>query len=66
MNQEKGKYVEKLTEMVNDVHVSMLITSKDKSSHPLGNALGVDEIDDDGTIWFFRKSSLDDEDEQNK
>ena len=63
MNQEKGKYVEKLTEMVNDVHVSMLITSKDKSSHPLGNALGVDEIDDDGTIWFFRKSSLDDDKE---
>ena len=63
MNQEKAKYVEKLTEMVNDVHVSMLITNKDNNSHPLGNALGVDEIDDDGTIWFFRKASPDFADE---
>lgn len=63
MNQEKAKYVEKLTEMVNDVHVSMLITNKDNNSHPLGNALGLDEIDDDGTIWFFRKASSDNEDE---
>ncbi|MEO5570652.1 MAG: pyridoxamine 5'-phosphate oxidase family protein [Bacteroidia bacterium] len=57
MKEVETQHVEKLVEMVKDVRICMLITNEENNSHPSGRPMGVNKIDDDGTMWFFTKAS---------
>jgi len=49
--------VAKLVEMVKDVHICMLITNEENTENLSGRPMGINKIDDDGTMWFFTKAS---------
>jgi general stress protein 26 len=57
MKQENNKHVEKLVEMVKDVRICMLITIEKDAENLSGRPMGINKIDDDGTMWFFTKAS---------
>ncbi len=57
MKNEKHEYVEKLTELLKDVKIAMLITNAQSAGHLSGRPMGINKIDDDGTMWFFTKQS---------
>jgi len=57
MKNEKHEYVEKLVELVKDVKIAMLITNAKAAGNLSGRPMGVNKIDDDGTMWFFTKAS---------
>lgn len=57
MKEEINKNVEKLIEMVKGVRVCMLITNERNAENLSGRPMSISKIDDDGTIWFFTKSS---------
>ncbi|MCY7409487.1 MAG: pyridoxamine 5'-phosphate oxidase family protein, partial [Chitinophagales bacterium] len=52
-----NQHVEKLVEMVKGVRVCMLITKEQNVENLSGRPMGINKIDDDGTIWFFTKAS---------
>lgn len=43
--------------MVKDVLSCMLITNEKNAENPSGRPMGINKIDDDGTMWFFTKAS---------
>jgi len=49
--------VAKLVEMVKDVRICMLITNEENTENLSGRPMGINKIDDDGTMWFFTKAS---------
>lgn len=57
MKEEINQNVEKLIEMVKGVRVCMLITNERNAENLSGRPMSISKIDDDGTIWFFTKSS---------
>jgi len=57
MKQEHNQYVEKLVAMVKDVRICMLITNEKNAKNLSGRPMGINKIDDDGTMWFFTKAS---------
>jgi len=57
MKQEHNQNIEKLIEMVKGVRVCMLITNEQNAENLSGRPMGINKIDDDGTIWFFTKAS---------
>jgi len=57
MKQEYKQDVEKLVEMVKDVRVCMLITNEKNAENISGRPMGINKIDDVGTMWFFTKAS---------
>ena len=57
MKNEKHEYVEKLVELVKDVKTAMLITNVKAAGNLSGRPMGINKIDDDGTMWFFTKAS---------
>ncbi len=52
-----NQHVEKLVEMVKDVRICMLITNEKNAENLSGRPMGINKIDDDGTMWFFTKAS---------
>lgn len=57
MKEQINQNVEKLIEMVKGVRVCMLITNERNAENLSGRPMSISKIDDDGTIWFFTKSS---------
>ncbi|MBA2613375.1 MAG: pyridoxamine 5'-phosphate oxidase family protein [Bacteroidetes bacterium] len=57
MKKEHDQNVEKLIEMVKGVHACMLITNEKDTENLSGRPMGINKIDDDGTMWFFTKAS---------
>lgn len=57
MKQEHNQTIEKLIEMVNGARSCMFITKEKNSDNLSGRPMGINKIDDDGTIWFFTKAS---------
>ncbi|MBA3682447.1 MAG: pyridoxamine 5'-phosphate oxidase family protein [Bacteroidetes bacterium] len=57
MKKENDQNVEKLIEMIKGVRTCMLITSEKDAENLSGRPMGINKIDDDGTMWFFTKAS---------
>ena len=57
MKTENNQDVEQLIEMVKGVRTCMLITNEKDAENLSGRPMGINKIDDDGTIWFFTKAS---------
>jgi len=57
MKQEHNQNIEKLIEMVKGVRSCMLITHEKNVENLSGRPMGVNKIDDDGTMWFFTRAS---------
>ncbi len=57
MNTEKNNKISEFIEMVKDAKVCMLITSEEGQENLSGRPMGINKIDDDGTMWFFTKKS---------
>lgn len=67
MKTEHTKHVAKLVELVKEVRTCMLITIEKYTEHLSGRPMGISQIEEDGTMWFFAKMSSQkvDEIEQN-
>ncbi len=63
MKQENNQNIEKFIEMVKDVRACMLITNEKDAEFLSGRPMGINKIDDDGTMWFFTKASSEKVDE---
>jgi len=57
MKQEHNQNVEKLIEMAKGVRSCMLITKENNTENLYGRPMGINKIDEDGTMWFFTKAS---------
>ena len=57
MKQKDNQNIEKLIEMVKGVRTCMLITNEKDAKNISGRPMGINKIDDDGTMWFFTKAS---------
>jgi|AntRauMFilla1563_2_1112583.scaffolds.fasta_scaffold07690_1 general stress protein 26 len=57
MKKEQNQNIEKLIEMVKGAHTCMLITNEKDTENLSGRPMGINKIDDDGTIWFFTRAS---------
>ena len=57
MKDEHSQNIEKLIEMVKDVRTCMLITHEKNAENLSGRPMGINQIDADGTMWFFTKES---------
>ena len=57
MQAPENKGIEKLVEMVKDIRSCMLITNPVKAGKLSGRPMGVNTIDEDGTMWFFTQKS---------
>jgi len=57
MKEPINQHVEKLTEMVKGVRTCMLITNEKNANGISGRPMGINKIDEDGTMWFFTKAS---------
>jgi len=57
MIQEHNQNIEKFIEMVKESKVCMLITNEENAQNLSGRPMGINKIDDDGTMWFFTKAS---------
>lgn len=57
MKQEENKNVGKLIEMLKGTRIGMLITHEKNSENLSGRPMGINEVDEDGTMWFFTKES---------
>lgn len=57
MKEEHNQNVEKFIEMVKDARTCMLITNEKNTENISGRPMGINKIDDDGTMWFFTKAS---------
>lgn len=56
MKQEHNQNVKKLIEMVKGVRSCMLITKENNTENLYGRPMGINKIDEDGTMWFFTKA----------
>jgi len=63
MQEVRNQDVEKLVELVKGVSVCMFITQEKNAAHISGRPMGINKIDDDGTMWFFTKASSEKVDE---
>lgn len=66
MKKEENKNISKFIEMVKDSKICMLITSEEGEENLSGRPMGINEIDEDGTMWFFTKKSSHKVDEVSK
>lgn len=68
MQEEQKEDVSKLVELIKDVRTCMLITIERLSDKRNGRPMSISHIEDNGTIWFFAKTSSQkiEEIEQNK
>jgi len=68
MKEEQNQNVSKLVELVKEVKSCMLITIEKYTDLLSGRPMGISQIDDDGTMWFFSKNTSHkiDEIEQNR
>jgi len=57
MKQEQNQNIEKFIEMVKGVRTCMLITNEKNADNISGRPMSISKIDDDGTMWFFTKTS---------
>lgn len=57
MQQEDNQNVKKLIEMVKGARICMLLTNEQNAENLSGRPMGINKIDDDGTMWFFTKAS---------
>jgi len=55
MHQQKdiGRFIA----MVKDVRICMMINNENDGGHLSGRPMAISQVDDDGTMWFFSKSS---------
>jgi general stress protein 26 len=63
MQAPENKSIEKLVEMVKDIRSCMLITNPVKAGSLSGRPMGVNTVDEDGSMWFFTKKSSNKADE---
>lgn len=66
MSNIENKNISKFIEMVKDARVCMMITSEKDSENISGRPMGINKIDEDGTMWFFTKKSSHKVDELNQ
>jgi len=52
-----NQQVEKLVGMVKGANICMFITDEKDTENLSGRPMGINKIDDDGTMWFFTKAS---------
>jgi general stress protein 26 len=57
MKEIENQNIEKFIAMVKDSNVCMLITSEKNSENLSGRPMGINKIEEDGTMWFFTKAS---------
>jgi len=57
MKEVQNENISKFIEMVKDARVCMMITSERDSENLSGRPMGINKIDEDGTMWFFTKKS---------
>ena len=60
MKTEQNESVDKLIDLVKDAKICMLITHTGDLS---GRPMGINKIDEDGTMWFFSKATSEKVDE---
>jgi|UPI000038ECDB general stress protein 26 len=67
MKEEQNQDVSKLVDLVKDVRSCMLITIEKYTDILAGRPMGISKIEEDGTMWFFTKTTSQkvDEIEQN-
>lgn len=56
MQQQKDRDLSKIKKMVDDIRIAML-TTVDDSGHLVSRPMAVQQMDEDGTLWFFTKKS---------
>ncbi len=54
--QQKNKDLSKVKEMVEDIRIAMM-TTVDEGGHLVSRPMAVQQMDEDGTLWFFTKKS---------
>jgi len=54
--QQKNKDLSKIKEMVDDIRIAMM-TTVNENGHLVSRPMAVQQMDEDGTIWFFTKKS---------
>lgn len=57
MKHRLNQSIEKFIEMVKDVCVCMLITKEQNTESLSGRPMSICKIEDDGTLWFFTRTS---------
>lgn len=57
MKAEQNQNIEKLIEMIKGVRSCMFITHGKNTEDLSGRPMGINKIDNDGTMWFFTKAS---------
>lgn len=57
MQAPENKSVEKFVEMLKDIRTCMFITNPEKAGNLAGRPMGINTVDEDGTMWFFTKKS---------
>lgn len=53
----KDSKIEHLIEMVSDARICMFLTNEKDNQHPTGRPMAINQIDENGCIWFFSKES---------
>lgn len=53
----KDSKIEHLIEMVSDARICMFITNEKDKQHATGRPMAINQIDEEGCIWFFSKES---------
>ncbi|MCY7356280.1 MAG: pyridoxamine 5'-phosphate oxidase family protein [Rudanella sp.] len=54
--QQKSKDLSKIKEMVEDIRIAMM-TTVDEGGHLVSRPMAVQQMDEDGTLWFFTKKN---------
>ncbi len=54
--QQKNKDLSKVKEMVEAIRIAMM-TTVDENGHLVSRPMAVQQMDEDGTLWFFTKKS---------
>jgi len=57
MKASNNQQIDKLLEMLKDARTCMLITQEKDNDNLSGRPMGINKIDEDGTMWFFTKES---------
>ena len=57
MQKPENKSADKLVEMLKDVRSCMFITNPERAGNLAGRPMGINTVEEDGTMWFFTKKT---------
>jgi general stress protein 26 len=55
--EQLNENMEKFISMMKEANICMMITTEKKSDHPSGRPMAINQIEQDGSIWFFSKET---------